>query len=257
MNKFWRFTNISNEGGGTRQELELFGEIADEKWFDDEITPEMFRAELAKCSGDITVWINSPGGDCVSASVIYTMLLDYSGKITVKISGLAASAASVVAMAGDVVQMAPTALMMIHNPAIGAWGDHNTMKKAIDILNEVKESIINAYERKTGLSRARLSHLIENETWMNANRALDLGFIDSVMGYDNDNVKAYTYDAATVAASFSNKHTEKAEKPASSGAKVSDLMASLYEKAAPPQHSTGGAKVSDLMASLYERKLRF
>lgn len=231
MNKFWNFKSIvDRESGESRQELELFGEIADEKWFGDEVTPDMFRAELNQCKGDITVWINSPGGDCISASAIYTMLLDYSGKITVKISGLAASAASVVAMAGDTVQMAPTALMMIHNPAMGVWGDHNAMKKAIDILDEVKESIINAYELKTGLSRVRLAHLLEEETWMNAQKALELGFIDSMMGFDNDNVKAYAYNAATIAASISDNNVKKAAQPASNGASVRQLRLALYEK---------------------------
>ena len=109
-------------------------------------------------TGDITVWINSPGGDCVAAAQIYNMLMDYKGNVTVKIDGIAASAASVIAMAGTEVLMSPVSTMMIHNPATVAMGDHNEMQKAIEMLNEVKESIINAYEIKTGLSRAKLSH---------------------------------------------------------------------------------------------------
>ena len=124
--------------------LELYGTIAEESWFDDDITPRMFKEELVSGSGDITVWINSPGGDCVAASQIYTMLMDYKGNVTVKIDGIAASAASVIAMAGTKVLMAPTALMMIHNPMTGAFGDCEEMQKAIEMLNEVKESIINA-----------------------------------------------------------------------------------------------------------------
>ena len=103
----------------------------------------MFRDELFVGSGPVTVWINSPGGDCIAASRIYSMLMDYTGEVTVKIDGIAASAASVIAMAGTKVLMAPTALLMIHNPATGAFGDHVDMKKAIEMLDEVKESIIN------------------------------------------------------------------------------------------------------------------
>ena len=98
------------------------------------------------------------------------MLMDYKGNVTVKIDGVAASAASVIAMAGTQVLMAPTALMMIHNPMTVAFGDHTDMQKAIAMLDEVKESIINAYEIKTNLSRAKLSHLMDSETWMNAKK---------------------------------------------------------------------------------------
>jgi len=127
------------------------------------------------------VWINSPGGDCVAAAQIYNMLTAYSGKVTVKIDGIAASAASVIAMAGDTVLVSPVSMLMIHNPATIAWGDHADMQKAIDMLSEVKESIINAYVLKTGLSRARLSHLMDAETWMDANKALELGFADGII----------------------------------------------------------------------------
>ena len=132
-------------------------------------------------TGDITVWINSPGGDCVAAAQIYNMLMDYKGNVTVKIDGIAASAASVIAMAGTEVLMSPVSTMMIHNPATVAMGDHNEMQKAIEMLNEVKESIINAYEIKTGLSRAKLSHLMDSETWMNASKAVELGFADGII----------------------------------------------------------------------------
>ena len=131
--------------------------------------------------GDIVVWINSPGGDCVAAAQIYNMLMEYKGNVTVKIDGIAASAASVVAMAGTRVCMSPTSLMMIHNPLTAAFGDAEEMKKAIHMLDEVKESIINAYEIKTGLSRAKISHFMDSETWFSANKAVELGFADEVL----------------------------------------------------------------------------
>lgn len=176
MNKFWNW--VRNEDGRT---LYLSGTIAEESWFEDEVTPAAFREELMAGEGDVTVWINSPGGDCVAASQIYCMLMEYRGAVTVKIDGIAASAASVVAMAGTCVLMAPTALMMVHNPLTVAIGDSEEMRKAVALLDEVKESIINAYEIKTGLSRARLSHLMDAETWLSAHKAVELGFADGLL----------------------------------------------------------------------------
>ena len=161
--------------------LFLNGTIAEESWFDDDVTPQLFKDELNSCSGDIIVWINSPGGDCVAAAQIYNMLMDYKGNVTVKIDGIAASAASVIAMAGTKVIMSPVSMMMIHNPMTIAFGDSANMQKAIAMLDEVKESIINAYEIKTGLSRAKLSRLMDAETWMDANSAIEMGFADEIM----------------------------------------------------------------------------
>ena len=156
--------------------LFLNGTIAEESWFDDDVTPQLFKDELNSGSGDITVWINSPGGDCVAAAQIYNMMMEYPGNVTVKIDGIAASAASVIAMAGNKVLVSPVSMLMIHNPATMAFGDSSEMQKAVSMLDEVKESIINAYEIKTGMSRSKLSHLMDAETWMNANMAVELGF---------------------------------------------------------------------------------
>lgn len=183
--KFWNWKsrktlNQANEEVAERI-LELHGTIAEESWFDDDVTPQLFKDELNAGSGDITVWINSPGGDCVAAAQIYNMLTQYKGNVTVKIDGIAASAASVIAMAGNTVLMSPVSMMMIHNPTTFAFGDHAEMQKAIDMLAEVKESIINAYVIKTGLTRAKLSHLMDAETWMDANKAVELGFADDII----------------------------------------------------------------------------
>ena len=161
--------------------LFLNGTIAEESWFDDDVTPQMFRSELNAGKGPITIWINSPGGDCIAAAQIYNMLMEYPADVTVKIDGIAASAASVISMAGTNVLVSPVSMMMIHNPATVAFGDTSEMKKAAAMLDEGKESIINAYEIKTGLSRAKLSHLMDAETWMNAGTAIELGFADGVL----------------------------------------------------------------------------
>ena len=179
MKKFWNWKNQSSPEVPERT-LFLNGTIAEESWFDDDVTPQLFKEELNAGAGDITVWINSPGGDCVAAAQIYNMLMDYKGNVTVKIDGIAASAASVVAMAGTKVLMSPVSMMMIHNPMTVAFGNTAEMQKAIDMLSEVKESIINAYEIKTGMSRTKLAHLMDAETWMDANKAIELGFADEI-----------------------------------------------------------------------------
>lgn len=176
--RWWNW--VKDETSETRI-LYLDGAIAEESWLEDDVTPAVFKSELMNGTGDITIWINSPGGDCVAASQIYSMLMDYSGSVTVKIDGIAASAASVIAMAGSKVLMAPTAMLMIHNPLTVAIGDSAEMQKAISMLDEVKESIINAYEIKTSLSRAKLAHLMDAETWMNVNKAIEYGFADGAL----------------------------------------------------------------------------
>ena len=182
--KFWNWVKNEDVGGRT---LYLDGEISDETWYGDEVTPELFRKELESGNGDITVWINSPGGDVFAAAQIYNMLMDYKGNVTVKVDALAASAASVIAMAGTTVQMSPVAMMMIHNPMTVAIGDSEEMKKAGAMLDEVKESIMNAYEIKTGLNRAKISHLMDAESWFNARKAVELGFADEILEDNSGN----------------------------------------------------------------------
>lgn len=177
--------------------LFLNGTIAEDSWFDDDVTPQLFKEELISGSGDITVWINSPGGDCVAAAQIYNMLREYEGNVTVKIDGIAASAASVIAMAGDKVLMSPVSMMMIHNPMTIAFGDSGEMQKAIDMLKSVKDSIINAYEIKTGLSRTKLAHLMDAETWMDAGKAVELGFADEIIKR-NDAVEDFEIPQVTM-----------------------------------------------------------
>ena len=234
MKKFWSWTNRprnENESDDERV-LELYGTIAEESWFEDDVTPRMFRDELFSGEGNVTIYINSPGGDCVAASQIYTMLMDYKGDVTVKIDGIAASAASVIAMAGTRVLMAPTAMMMIHNPATMAFGDHADMQKAIELLQEVKESIINAYEIKTELPRKQLAKMMDETTWMNAQKAIELGFCDAMLTDEKktDNAAAYSFSAKSVENALLNKlaakyeqKPQKAEEPANSSSEQTGL----------------------------------
>jgi len=185
--KFWHWVkNETPDYFGSDRILYLDGEISDETWFGDEVTPGIFKDELNSGKGNITLWINSPGGDVFAASQIYNMLMEYPYEVNVKIDALAASAASVIAMAGTKICMSPVAMLMIHNPATVAIGDSKDMQKAINMLTEVKESIINAYEIKSGLSRNKISNLMDAETWMNAKEAKRLGFADEILFADGD-----------------------------------------------------------------------
>ena len=237
MKKFWNWTNQApTETEPEQRILTLNGTIAEESWFDDDITPQLFREELNAGSGDITVWINSPGGDCVAAAQIYNMLMDYRGSVTVKIDGIAASAASVIAMAGTRVLVSPVSMLMIHNPATMAMGDAAEMQKAIAMLDEVKESIINAYEIKTGMSRTKLSHLMDAETWMDAHTAVDLGFADEIMtrpevtGAENHVTGPMLFSRAAVTNHLMDKLAAKCrieKKPTKPERSVDDLMERL------------------------------
>lgn len=226
MNKFWNWT-VTNNDEKTERILTLSGVIAEESWFDDEVTPKIFRDELMSGEGDITVWINSPGGDCIAAAQIYNMLLEYKGNVTIKIDGIAASAASVVAMAGNKVIMSPVSMLMIHNPMTMAAGDTTEMKKAISMLTEVKESIINAYELKTGMSRDKIAKLMDAETWMDANKAVELGFADEILSRESSvKPSEMMYSENVVSRKLWNKISAK-YRPKEQGRTVAALLRSL------------------------------
>lgn len=248
--KFWNW--ISNqtadkEDTDVERVLEINGTIAEESWYEDDVTPKLFRDELFAGKGPITIWLNSPGGDCVAASQIYTMLMDYPADVTIKIDGIAASAASVIAMAGTMVLMAPTSLLMIHNPMTFAFGNHEDMQRAMEMLDEVKESIINAYEIRTGLSRAKISHYMDSETWMNANKAIELGFADDVLKDEkrvgNDEAVAFSAKAAQTALMNKLCRPEKNEAVKGTMAQMAAIPAA---NVAGNDSSESGTKVTDL-----------
>lgn len=180
---FWKITNTA---GGKDPEIELYGTISEYSWYDDEVTPGKFREDLYKAGngGPITVRINSYGGDVIAASLMHAIIRDYPGKVTVQIDGIAASAATVVAMAGDHVKMRNTGYFMIHDPLVVfflAALNIEDLNRLANSLKAVKDGIINAYTEKTGMPRDRLSNLMTEQTWMDANMAKDLGFIDEVI----------------------------------------------------------------------------
>lgn len=183
MDKFWRWvTNQTSEIPA--RTLHLEGYIAESSWFDDDITPKQFKTELYGSGAeadDIVVKIHSPGGDTFAAAQIYNMLKEYPGKVSIHIDGLAASAASVIAMAGDEVCVSPLSVIMIHNPAMLIAGEVADLQVGINLLSEVKESIINAYQTKSGLSRTKISHMMDAETWMSAHKAIEMKFADKIL----------------------------------------------------------------------------
>lgn len=209
MRKFWNW-KTTNEA----HILFLNGTIAEESWFDDDVTPRLFKSELDNHKGDITVWINSPRGDCIAAAQIYNMLIEHTGEVTIKIDGIAASAASVIAMAGTKVLMSPVSMMMIHNPMTVAVGNKDQMKQVMAMLDEVKESIMNAYEIKTDLPRQKLSNMMDSETWMNVHKAIELGFCDGLLERNTNEtteapVVSNLYSKVSVENSLKDKIAEK------------------------------------------------
>lgn len=182
-NKFWNFVSQTEENP---PELILYGTISSsQSWYEDRVTPMSFNEEL-KALGDvdeIVVRINSGGGDVFAANAIYTRLKDCKAKITVKIDGWAASAATIIAMAGDVIQIPSNGVFMIHDPKLLAW-DYYTSEQFISLAEElkvIKQSIINGYALKTGKDEEEISNLMSAETWLAGNDAVESGFCDELM----------------------------------------------------------------------------
>lgn len=197
---FWKFLNV--EDGG-EPEVELDGFISEYSWYEDDITPKKFKDDLQTYGkgGPIKIRIHSYGGDVIAASLMNTILRDYPGYKTVQIDGIAASAATVVAMAGDKVKIQDTAYFMIHDPLVMfflAVLNIEELKRMADSLEAVKAGIVNAYEGKTGLSRTRLSRLMTDETWMDAQKAMDLGFVDEIITAGDQKVAIPVENAAVV-----------------------------------------------------------
>ncbi|MFJ5625440.1 head maturation protease, ClpP-related [Peribacillus loiseleuriae] len=240
--KFWNF--VKNEATETQPEsveLRIEGDIVDDnhawvyEWFGEpSASPNAFKNELNNYSGqDLTVWIDSYGGSVFAGASIYNALKEHKGKITVKVDGKAMSAASVIAMAGDEILMSPVAIMMIHNPLTGVYGDMHDLRKTADVLDTVKDSIINAYLTKTNKSQEEISQLMDIETYMSANDAVSRGFADGVLYQDQPldvaNMGAFTFNKEIVNnASQSIKQAIKLfEKPKNDENEIEKLLMEL------------------------------
>lgn len=179
---FWIFRDAAQSESG-EPELEFYGFISEYSWFEDDITPRLFKDDLYKNGkgGPVTIRMNSGGGEVVAASVIRSILVDYPGQVTVRIDGLAASAATFVALAGDRILMQDTAYFMIHDPSALAWGTIEDIKQVLDLLKTIKGGMVDAYQAKTQLGAEKLARMMTDETWMSANEAKTYGFIDEVI----------------------------------------------------------------------------
>ena len=242
IKKFWDWVIQENKEG--ERTLYLDGTIAESSWYDDDVTPDQFKRELNSASGPVTVWINSPGGDVFAAAQIYNMLRDYQGKVTVKIDGIAASAASVIAMAGDEVLMSPVSMMMIHNPWTWTYGDSKELETVIRQLDAVKETIINAYETKTGMDRDELSRLMDDETYFDVHWAIEHKFADGV-------IDRRPFEE--------NSNLDKGSRMFSNRSSVIAVMNKLRKAPGPeePKGESHNVKVVDLMKELEAKKSNF
>jgi len=179
---FWRVVDAAESESG-EAEIEFYGYISEYSWWDDDITPAKFKADLYNLGkgGPVTIRIHSGGGDVYAASAIRSMIVDYPGRVTTRIDGLCASAATYIAMAGDQVRMQDSAFFMIHNPWMITLGDEGELKKAAEFLGTIKKGIVETYQSKTKLSNEKISEMMDNETWMTALEAKELGFVDEVI----------------------------------------------------------------------------
>ena len=182
VKKFWNF--VANQEGNTA-ELLLYGEISEYSWYGDEITPEVFNNDLKAIGAvdEITVRINSGGGDVFAAVAIYTRLKEHKAKVAVKIDGWCASAATIIAMAGDTIEISVGGIFMIHDPMAGLLGYYNVeeLNKISKELETIKQSIVNCYMTVTEMSEDEIKNLMTEEKWFTAEEAVEAGFCTSVM----------------------------------------------------------------------------
>ena len=195
----------------------------------DATSPRKVEQALADIEGDVTVEINSGGGSLFHGSEIYTLLKEHPNNITVKITGVAASAASVIAMAGDKILMSPTSQMMIHNATVVAEGDYRDMESATNLLKNANQTAVNAYKLKSGMNDEELLELMDKETWFTAHQALEHKLIDEVM-FENQVQVAASFGGGLLPQSVVKKLSElllekEEEKPTNN--KSDFLMAKL------------------------------
>ncbi len=176
--KFWNFKALDDNTG----ELTLYGEISNETWWGDEVTPKEFKADLDSLGeiDTLNIYINSPGGDVFAGQAIHSILKRHKAHKNVYIDGLAASIASVVVMSGDTIFMPKNAMMMIHNPWTFGVGDAEEFRKLAEDLDKIRESLIAAYENRSALLRDEIIKLMDEETWLTAKECLEYGFCDEV-----------------------------------------------------------------------------
>jgi len=250
--------------------LRIDGEITSDGW--DWMTWSLkkgsntrLREALQNMQGDVVVWINSPGGSVVVGSEIYTMLRSYNGRVRVVIDGIAASAASVIAMAGDEVVMSPTAYMMIHRSSTWAAGNAADMAHEAEVLMEIDRGIVAAYVRKTGRSEDELLDMMTRETWMNAARAKELGFCDRILyaddeadvdlqdAFDAGRTRQHEVAAAWVSRESACQNTLKDYAACAGAAPAPDFLHKRLNIATAPENTHHEAQAHELRLKLLAR----
>lgn len=176
--RFWNFKALDEKTG----ELTLYGEISNETWWGDEVTPKEFKSDLDELGeiDTLNIYINSPGGDVFAGQTIYSILKRHKAHKNVYIDGLAASIASVIAMAGNTIFMPKNAMMMIHNPWTIGMGNAKDFRKLAEDLDKIRESLIAAYEGHSALTRDEIIEIMDSETWLTATECEEYGFCDVV-----------------------------------------------------------------------------
>jgi ATP-dependent Clp protease protease subunit len=176
--RFWNFKALDEKTG----ELTLYGEISNETWWGDEVTPKEFKSDLDNLGeiDTLNIYINSPGGDVFAGQTIYSILKRHKAHKNVYIDGLAASIASVIAMAGNTIFMPKNAMMMIHNPWTIGMGNAKDFRKLAEDLDKIRESLIAAYEGHSALTRDEIIEIMDSETWLTATECEEYGFCDVV-----------------------------------------------------------------------------
>ena len=182
---FWRFVNAA-ESESKQVELEFYGVISEYSWFEDDITPKLFKEQLYAVGNGAPVLlkIDSPGGDVFAASVIRSTLMDYPGRITARVEGIAASAAVMVTMGAEMVQVMDSAYMMIHDPYVAllfAILFPEDLVKLSKALMSIKDGMLDVYAKRTGLVEDELAQMMADETWMSARQAVNFGFANEVI----------------------------------------------------------------------------
>jgi len=245
--KFWSFK--AQDESNNSAELLLYGEISSYSWWGDEVTPKQFKEDLDALGdvSEIKVFINSPGGDVFAGQAIHSMLKRHTAKVSVYVDGLAASIASVIAMAGDTIYMPKNSMMMIHNPWTWSSGTAEDFRKLADDMDKIRESIITTYENKSGMSRDKIIELLNAETWLTAEEAVAYGLANEI---EQEKEIAALSKGGILMLNGQEMDLSKFK----NAPKL--FVASLPESDPPPQQKETHASNDDGMLSLYKSQIQ-
>ena len=202
---------ITNEVTASGHVLTLSGSVRKKAWYDDENTEyiniEAISDSLEDVDGDITIRLNSGGGDVFEGIEVYNYLKSLDNHITIEVTALAASAASIIAMAGDEIKMCTGSTMMVHEASTIAWGNKADIQKVLNSLDTIDESLVSIYAERTGADKETINGWIEGETWFTADEAIKVGLADSKR--EKEKVEDTSIDPEAIAAMVMNQFEQK------------------------------------------------